>query len=85
MLRLNQAIITKKLFYNKDKLTVITVGMKVENTAEEIVSFHPNQAVLTEVIFTLDTSAKDISKIKLNITGASNENLDSLSEDIDYL
>jgi flagellum-specific peptidoglycan hydrolase FlgJ len=102
----------KELFDNKDKLTIITIGMKVENTSEETVSFHPNQATLTtnagdqveaelilsadiggdffgptkkegEVIFTLDTPAKDISEIKLIINGASNENLDSLGEDIE--
>jgi hypothetical protein len=101
----------KEMFDNKDKLTVITVGMKAENTSKETVSFYPDQATLTtnagdqvdadpllsdevggdffgptkkegKVIFQLDTPAKEISEIKLVIPGASNENLDSLGEDI---
>ncbi|WP_200411957.1 hypothetical protein [Virgibacillus salexigens] len=37
----------KAMFDNKDKLTVVTVGMKTENTSEETVSFYPDQATLT--------------------------------------
>jgi hypothetical protein len=37
----------KGMFDNKDKLTVITVGMKAENTSKETVSFYPDQATLT--------------------------------------
>ncbi|NBJ71107.1 MULTISPECIES: DUF4352 domain-containing protein [Clostridia] len=37
----------KQMFDNKDKLTVITVGMKVENTSEDTISFYPDQATLT--------------------------------------
>lgn len=37
----------KEMFDNKDKVTVITVEMKAENTTDETISFYPDQATLT--------------------------------------
>jgi Domain of unknown function (DUF4352) len=101
----------KDMFDDKEKVTLIMIGMKVENTSEETVSFYPNQATLTtntgeqvdadlyssddvggdffgkikkegKVVFQLDSPAKEISEINLIISGATNENVDSLGEDI---
>ncbi|MED3737249.1 hypothetical protein [Virgibacillus pantothenticus] len=37
----------KEMFEGKDKLTMINVGMKAENTSDDTVSFYPDQATLT--------------------------------------
>ncbi len=99
------------LFDGKEKVTIITVGMKAENTSEDTTSMYPDQAVLTtntgdqvdadlflsdsvggeffgpvnkegEVLFQLDTPASEIENIKLIISGAHDENFESVGEDV---
>jgi hypothetical protein len=36
----------KAVFENKDKATIISIGMEVENTSPETLSFHPNQGTI---------------------------------------
>ncbi|ATB52694.1 hypothetical protein [Caldibacillus phage CBP1] len=37
----------KDLFEGKDKVTIVTVEMKAENTSDDTIGFYPNQAVMT--------------------------------------
>ncbi|WP_197046744.1 LptM family lipoprotein [Oceanobacillus salinisoli] len=100
-----------EFFDNKDKVTIVTVAMKAENTSEDTISMYPNQATLTtnagdqvdadlwlsdsvggeffgptkkegEVIFQLDTPAEEIESIKLIISGAHDENFETVGEDL---
>lgn len=101
----------KDMFDGKDKTTIVTIDLTVENTSDDTIGIYPDQGTLTtntneqktaetflsdevggdfygkvkkegNVIFQLDSDAKDITQLKYIIDAAQDEDYNSLGDQL---
>lgn len=101
----------KEMFDGKDKVTIVTINLSVENTSDDTIGFYPDQGVLTtntgeqanaemfmsdevggdfygkvkkegNVIFQVNSEAKEITQLKYIIDGAHDADFNSLGDQL---
>lgn len=101
----------KDMFEGKNKLTIVTVNLTVENTSDDTIGFYPDQGTLTtntneqataetflsdevggdfygkvkkegNVIFQLDSDAKEVTQLKYIIDAAHDADYNSIGDQL---